>query len=91
MATKNRIAYALPIIQIMWRLLAKSPIQICLRLIYGERELCYVWLSNKVNVNLVSDCKQYLLQAELIKNHLAVYEAEYPNSRYDYELRTVTE
>lgn len=37
MATKNRIAYALPIIQIMWRLLAKSPIQICLRLIYGER------------------------------------------------------
>lgn len=56
-----------------------------------NRELCYVWLSNKVNVNLVSDCKQYLLQAELIKNHLAVYEAEYPNSRYDYELRTVTE
>ena len=55
-----------------------------------NRELCYVWLSNKVNVNLVSDCKQYLLQAELIKNHLAVYEAEYPNSRYDYELRTVT-
>ena len=37
MATKNRIVYALPIIQIMWRLLAKSPIQICLRLIYGER------------------------------------------------------
>jgi staphylococcal nuclease homologue len=56
-----------------------------------NRELCYVWLSNKVNVNLVSDCKQYLLQAELIKKHLAVYEAEYPNSRYDYELRTVTE
>lgn len=56
-----------------------------------NRELCYVWLSNKVNVNLVSDCKQYLLQAELIKNHLAVYEAEYPNSRYDYEFRTVTE
>lgn len=56
-----------------------------------NRELCYVWLSNKINVNLVSDCKQYLLQAELIKNHLAVYEAEYPNSRYGYELRTVTE
>lgn len=56
-----------------------------------NQELCYVWLSNKVNVNLVSDCKQYLLQAELIKKHLAVYEAEYPNSRYDYELRTVTE
>lgn len=56
-----------------------------------NRELCYVWLSNKINVNLVSDCKQYLLQAELIKKHLAVYEAEYPNSRYDYELRTVTE
>lgn len=56
-----------------------------------NRELCYVWLSNKVNVNLVSDCKQYLLQAELIKKHLAVYEAEYPNSRYAYELRTVTE
>lgn len=37
MATKNRIAYALPIIQIMWRLLAKSPIQNCLRLVYGER------------------------------------------------------
>ena len=56
-----------------------------------NRELCYVWLSNKVNVNLISDCKQYLLQAELIKKHLAVYEAEYPNSRYAYELRTVTE
>ena len=56
-----------------------------------NRELCYVWLSNKVNVNLVSDCKRYLLQAELIKKHLAVYEAEYPNSRYAYELRTVTE
>lgn len=37
MATKNRIAYALPIIQIMQILLAKSPIQICLRLVYGER------------------------------------------------------
>ena len=37
MATKNRIAYALPIIQIMYRLLVKLPIQICLRLGYGER------------------------------------------------------
>lgn len=37
MATKNRIAYALPIIQIMQIPLAKSPIQICLRLVYGER------------------------------------------------------
>lgn len=54
-------------------------------------ELCYVWLTNNVNVNLVSDCKQYLLQADLIKNNYAIYEAEYPNSRYDYELRTVTE
>lgn len=37
MATKNLIAYALPIIQIMQIPLAKSPIQICLRLVYGER------------------------------------------------------
>jgi len=37
MATKNRIAYALPIIQIMQIPLAKLPIQICLRLVYGER------------------------------------------------------
>lgn len=37
MATKNRIAYALPIIQIMQIPLAKLPIQICLRLVCGER------------------------------------------------------
>lgn len=37
MATKNRIAYALPIIQIMQIPFAKIPIQICLRLVYGQR------------------------------------------------------
>lgn len=37
MATKNRIEYALPIIQIMQIPLVKLPIQICLRLVYGER------------------------------------------------------
>ena len=37
MATKNRIAYALPIIQIMQILLAKSHKQKRLRLIYRER------------------------------------------------------
>ena len=37
MATKNRIAYALPIIQIMKILSAKSHKQMRLRLIYRER------------------------------------------------------
>lgn len=37
MATKNRIAYALPIIQTMWILSAKSHKQMRLRLIYRER------------------------------------------------------
>ena len=37
MATKNRIAYALPIIQIMYILSAKSHKQMRLRLIYRER------------------------------------------------------
>lgn len=37
MATKNRIAYALPIIQIMYILSAKHHKQMCLRLICGER------------------------------------------------------
>ena len=37
MATKNRIAYALPIIQIMEILSAKSYKQMRLRLIYRER------------------------------------------------------
>ena len=37
MATKNRIAYALPIIQIMKILSAKSHKQMCLRLVYRER------------------------------------------------------
>ena len=37
MATKNRIAYALPIIQIMKMLSAKSHKQMCLRLVYRER------------------------------------------------------
>ena len=37
MATKNRIAYALPIIQIIQILSAKSYKQKCLRLIYRER------------------------------------------------------
>ena len=37
MATKNRIAYALPIIQIMKILSAKSHKQMCLRSVYRER------------------------------------------------------
>lgn len=37
LATKNRIAYALPIIQIMRIPTAKLPIQICLRLKFRER------------------------------------------------------
>lgn len=37
LATKNRIAYALPIIQIMQILSAKSHKQMRLRLIYRER------------------------------------------------------
>ena len=37
MATKNRIVYALPIIQIMQILSDKFHKQMCLRLIYRER------------------------------------------------------
>lgn len=52
-------------------------------------ELCYVWSSDKVNVTSVTDVKRKMLQTELIRKDLAVYAAEYPNSRYDYEMRTV--
>lgn len=58
MATKNRIAYALPIIQIMWRLLAKSPIQNCLRLVYGEREgVVNKWKNRKRHQNVKRQSK----------------------------------
>lgn len=63
MATKNRIAYALPIIQIMWRLLAKSPIQNCLRLVYGER----VGMINKTPKSLINtDFSGLILYAMLL-------------------------
>ena len=55
------------------------------------QHLCYVWLTNKVNVQLVSSVKEQMLQAKLIKNKLAVPADEYPNSRYEYAFSSIGE
>ena len=45
------------------------------------QHLCYVWLSNEVNVYNYLACKQEMLQGILLANDLAQPYEEYPNSR----------
>lgn len=53
MATKNRIAYALPIIQTMWILPAKSHKQMRLRLIYRERVGIISRVAHRINTGVL--------------------------------------
>ena len=55
----------------------------------NNQSLCYIWLSEDANTNLVSSCKDYMLQAKLISEGLAEPVEEYPNSRYEYALNSI--
>lgn len=57
----------------------------------NNQSLCYIWLSEDANTNLVSSCKDYMLQAKLISEGLAEPIDEYPNSRYEYALNSIIE
>lgn len=57
----------------------------------NNQSLCYIWLSEDANTNLVSSCKDYMLQAKLISEGLAEPVEEYPNSRYEYALNSIIE
>ena len=54
-----------------------------------NQNLCYVWLSKDINLNLVSSCQTYMLQAILIEKGIAKPVEEYPNSRYTYALNSI--
>lgn len=57
----------------------------------NNQSLCYVWLSEDANTNLVSVCKNFMLQAKLISEGLAEPIEEYPNSRYEYVFNSIIE
>lgn len=57
----------------------------------NNQSLCYIWLSKDANTNLVSSCKDYMVQAKLISEGLAEPIDEYPNSRYEYALNSIIE
>ncbi len=55
------------------------------------QHLCYVWLSNEVNVYNYLACKQEMLQGILLANDLAQPYEEYPNSRYEASFRIISD
>lgn len=54
-----------------------------------NQSLCYVWLSEDANTNLISSCKENILQCKLISEGLAEPIEEYPNSRYEYAFNSI--
>lgn len=80
----------------MERLNELIPVGTQVYLLYDEntynsegQELCYVWLSNQVDIYKSSDIQKNMIQGILILDGLAEPQPEYPNSRYEREFELI--